>query len=148
MRNGRVRGIEPKPRLSIWGANDSLRWPGSIGLPRLEQCPVLIRKSAVMILVAATVAAPSIANAVSLSGQCGAIKADAAKAQAEFEIIREAGRSSLPDLCAIAHNIIHIEDHSISIITHDPARCGLTSDQVEYFEGSRAYWITRAVGCP
>jgi hypothetical protein len=114
----------------------------------LEQCPVLIGKSAIIILVAATVAAPCTAKAGSTSGQCGAIKADAAKAQAEFEIVREAGRSSLPELCTIAHNIIHIEDHSISIITHDPTRCGLTSDQIEYFEGSRAYWITRAVGCP
>ena len=109
---------------------------------------MLIGKSAIVILVAAALAAPGVANAVSLSGQCGAIKADAAKAQAEFEIIREAGRSSLPELCAIAHNIIHIEDHSIAIITHDPSSCGLTSDQIEYFEGSRAYWITRAVGCP
>ena len=109
---------------------------------------MLIGKTAISILVVAAMAAPGIANAVSLSGQCGALKADAAKAQAEFEIIREAGRSSLPELCTIAHNIIHIEEHSIAVITHDPSRCGLTTDQIEYFEGSRAYWITRAVGCP
>jgi hypothetical protein len=108
---------------------------------------MIIGKPAI-IFVAAAMSAPCIANAVSLSGQCGAIKADAAKAQAEFEIIRETGRSSLPELCTIAHNIIRIEEHSISVITHDPIRCGLTSDQIEYFEGSRAYWITRAVGCP
>jgi hypothetical protein len=109
---------------------------------------VLIGKSAVIILVAAAMAAPCIAKAGSTLGQCGALKADAVKAQAEFEIIREAGRSSLPELCTIAHNIIRIEEHSISVITHDPTRCGLTSDQIEYFEGSRAYWITRSVGCP
>jgi hypothetical protein len=109
---------------------------------------MLIGKFVIVVLTAAAMAAPGIANAVSLSGQCASIKADAARAQAEFEIIREAGRSSLPELCTIAHNIIHIEDHSIAIITHDPTRCGLTSDQIEYFEGSRAYWITRAVGCP
>jgi hypothetical protein len=109
---------------------------------------MLTGKFVIVVLTAAAMAAPGIANAVSLSGQCASIKADAARAQAEFEIIREAGRASLPGLCTIAHNIIHIEDHSIAIITHDPTRCGLTSDQIEYFEGSRAYWITRAVGCP
>jgi hypothetical protein len=109
---------------------------------------MLTGKFAIVVLTAAAMAAPGIANAVSLSGQCASIKADAARAQAEFEIIHEAGRSSLPGLCTIAHNIIHIEDHSIAVITHDPTRCGLTSDQIEYFEGSRAYWITRAVGCP
>jgi hypothetical protein len=107
---------------------------------------MLIGKSCLVVLAA--MAAPCVAKAGSTSGQCAAIKADAAKAQAEFEILHEAGRSSVPDLCAIAHNIIHIEDHSIFVITHDPSRCGLTSDQIEYFEGSRAYWITRAVGCP
>jgi hypothetical protein len=136
------------PRLPIGAANDNLRWLRRTYLLRLELCLVFLRKSVTMVLVAAAMAAPCIAKAGSTSGQCGAIKADAAKAQAEFEIIREAGRSSLPELCTIAHNIIHIEDHSIAIITHDPTRCGLTSDQIEYFEGSRAYWITRAVGCP
>ena len=109
---------------------------------------MLTGKFAIVVLTVAAMAAPGVANAVSLSGQCASIKADAAKAQAEFEILHEAARSSLPGLCTIAHNIIHIEDHSIAIITHDPTRCGLTSDQIEYFEGSRAYWITRAVGCP
>jgi hypothetical protein len=99
-------------------------------------------------MMAALDAAPCLARTASTSNPCASIKADAAKAEAEFKVIREAGRSIIPNLCAIAHNIIHVEEHSISIITHDPTRCGLTSDQIEYFEGSKAYWTTRAVGCP
>jgi hypothetical protein len=110
---------------------------------------MLIGKSAVMILVAAAMAAPCIANAGSTSGRCGALRADANKIRAEGKIVHEEGnRSGHPHWCESARNMIRADDDMIAIITHDPAKCGVPDDRLEAVEAARAKTVTLAEGCP
>jgi hypothetical protein len=106
-------------------------------------------KSAVIVLVAATMAAPCIANAGSTSGRCGAIRAAGVKIRAEGEIVHEEGnRSGHPHWCVSARNMIRADDDMIAIITRDPAKCGVSTDHLEAIEAARAKTVTLAEGCP
>jgi hypothetical protein len=110
---------------------------------------MLIGKSAITILVATAMAAPCIANAGSTSGRCGALRADANKIRADNQIIQEEGhRSGHPRWCESARDTIRAQDDMISIITHDPAKCGNTSEQIEATERSRTKMMALAEGCP
>jgi hypothetical protein len=113
----------------------------------LEQRPMLIGKSAIMILVAAAMAAPCIANAGSTSSRCGLLKIDAAKVSADNEIIQAAGGMSDSESCASARDMVRINDDMISIITRDPAKCGVPDDRLEAVETSRTRMAARAASC-
>ncbi|WP_158817151.1 hypothetical protein [Methylocapsa sp. S129] len=110
---------------------------------------MFVGKSAIIILVAAAMAAPSIADAGSTSGQCGALRAEDAKVRADNEIIQEEGRRrGHPRWCAYARDIIRAADKVIFIITHDPAKCQVTSDRLEAIEAGRTQMVAFTEGCP
>ena len=114
---------------------------------------MLIGRFCILLLVAATMVAPCIARAGSTSSRCGLLKADAAKiharVNADNEIIQEEGRRrGHPTWCAIARDMISAADEVISIVTHDPAKCGMTDDRLEAIETGRTQMMAFSEGCP
>ena len=86
----------------------------------------------------------------SASSQCASLKPDWRAIHANVEIIHEeaGARFAYPGWCGNARNLIRAADHIISVVTHDPAKCRWTSDNLDRIEAWRAKIVPHTEGCP
>ena len=111
---------------------------------------MLIGKPCLIVLLAAAIAAPGIANAGSTSSQCASLKADWRAIHDNIDVMHQETtmRFAYAGWCGNARNLIRAADHILFVATHDPSRCRQASDNLDRLEVWKNKLALHTEGCP